>query len=197
MRKLLAAISLAAVLALGAITAQADHSWNGYHWKSTSLSPTVQDNTSSALYDVPVGVTEWATLGASIQPVLTDGKGKVKVTEEFNPFWYGLARIFIDDAGHITKAEVKLNTVLLEPLGLAAADHVLCQELGHILGLDHNRVDANTCMNDTAAIGSATTPNAHDADQLRAIYNHTDPTGGGRRGNQRAGWVTVDVVPVP
>ena len=74
---------------------------------------------------------------------------------------------------------------------------MLCQELGHILALDHNRAAPDTCMNDTATLGSATAPNVHDAEQLSAIYNHTDPTGGRpRRGNQ-AGWVTVDIIPIP
>ena len=186
----------ALVLALLVGSAWADHSWNGYHWKSTNLAPTVVSKTTSALYDVPAGVSEWTTLGTPIQPSFSPGtKGKVVVSEGFSPFWYGQARIFLDSSGHITKGEVKLNTLLLEPLGAAAADHVLCQELGHVLGLDHQRTASDSCMNDIATIGSATRPNAHDAEQLGVIYGHTD-SGGGRRSHD-SGWRVVDTVMVP
>lgn len=185
----------ALIVALLAGSAWADHSWNGYHWKSSSLTPTVADKTTASIYEVGVAVVEWAALGTPIQPTLSaTNKGKVVVSEGFSPFWLGQARIFLDDSGHITKGEVKLNTLLLEPLGLAAADHVLCQELGHILGLDHQRTAVDSCMNDTATVGSVTSPNAHDAAQLGVIYSHTD-SGGGRRSHE-AGWQIVDIIGV-
>lgn len=45
--------------------------------------------------------------------------------------------------------------------------HVACHEIGHLLGLAHNRSQADTCMNDTIFI---TRPNAHDRDAINAIY---------------------------
>ncbi len=218
MRNLLvAAVTFAALLTVVAV-ASADHSWSVYHWPSDSLSPTVVDKTSSSLYDVPLGVTEWANLGTPIQPTPTDAnKGDITVTEAFSPFWLGLARIFIDENGHITKGEVKLNTRLLNSYGPVAADHVLCQEIGHVLGLGHNRVgdsspEDETCMNDQLLGFPA--PNQHDTDQLNLIYDgHIDTTADSTTDNGgpdcekntnakqcRSGngfWITVHVFPLP
>jgi hypothetical protein len=214
-KALIPAIVVGAFL-LVATTAFADHSWNGYHWPSDNLSPTVVDKTSSSLYDVPAGVAEWADLGTPIQPTLTTGKkGNITVSEASSRFWLGLARIFVED-GHITKGEVKLNTKYLayyEANGYPGiADHVLCQEIGHVLGLDHNRDGAtggtpdDTCMNDQGHLGEYTSPNLHDTDQLNLIYNHTDSTGGGGGGckgkakkcaSGNGVWITVHVFPIP
>jgi hypothetical protein len=187
------AVVLGALLTVVAV-ASADHSWSVYHWPGNNLSPTVVDKTSSSLYDVPAGVLEWSDLGTPIQPTLTNSnKGNITVTESFSPFWLGLARIFLDDTGHITKGEVKLNTKLLESYGPNAADHVLCQEIGHVLGLDHNRDGAtggtpdNSCMNDVGHLGAYTSPNVHDIEQLLAIYNHTDVVEGGDEGGSGGG----------
>jgi hypothetical protein len=54
--------------------------------------------------------------------------------------------------------------------------HVMCQELGHTLGLSHTSEDGssqNTCM-DYSQAASSTAPNQHDYDQLVAQYGHTD-----------------------
>ena len=59
---------IALVALLSTSVALASNSWNGYHWSSDNLSPTVVNNTSSSLYDVPAGVAEWAALGTPIQP---------------------------------------------------------------------------------------------------------------------------------
>lgn len=212
------------VLLFGATVASADHAWNNYHFPSYNLSPAVVDNTSSSLYDIEASVLEWSGLGTSIQPTLTTAsKGDITVKEAFSPFWLGLARIYVD-GGHITKAEVKLNTRLLNSYGAAAADHVLCQELGHVLGLDHNRDGAtggspdDSCMNDQTTIGSYTSPNSHDTDQLNLIYDghvDIDPDDGGDTGGGGGGgggncpprnpncqpatgrWIVVDVFPIP
>ncbi|MCH8949145.1 MAG: hypothetical protein IIB87_02050 [Chloroflexi bacterium] len=210
------------VLLFGATVASADHSWNNYHFPSYNLSPTVVDSTSSSLYKVPLAVEEWFNLGTDIQPVITTAsKGDITVKEAFSPFWLGLARVFLD-GDHITKAEVKLNTRLLNSYGAAAADQVLCQELGHVLGLDHNRdgddggSPDDTCMNDQTTIGSYTSPNSHDTAQLDLIYDghaDLDPDDGGDTGgggncppgnpnhkncqNATGRWIVVHVFPIP
>ena len=183
MKKLLSAAVVIGALLTVATVASADHSWNGYHWPGDKLSPTVVDKTSSDLYQVGPAVQEWAALSTPIQPVPTDAnKGNITVREAFSQSWLGLARIFIDENGHITKGEVKLNTQYLdyyEANGYPGiADHVLCQEIGHVLGLGHNRIDLDTCMNDQAFIGpDLTSPNTHDTQQLNLIYlGHTDTT---------------------
>lgn len=194
-------IAVMAVMVMAG-SALAFHPWNNFHWSSDELSPTVLDKTTSPLYDVSAGVIEWAVLGSSVQPVIATGKkGQITVTEAGSRFWLGLAQVFLED-GHITKGRVKLNTNALIPLGAAAADHVLCQELGHVLSLDHNRVDGDTCMNDQAALGSATSPNTHDGEQLSLNHDHEDELGGngnkGRGGGRpQNGWVTIHEVPIP
>jgi hypothetical protein len=64
---------------------------------------------------------------------------------------------------------------------------VMCQEVGHTFGLDHqdenfNNEPLGTCMDYTSNPTAADAhPNAHDYEQLAAIYNHTDgaKAGGG------------------
>ena len=58
---------------------------------------------------------------------------------------------------------------------------VVCQEVGHIFGLDHqdeNFSNANlgTCMDYTNNPGTNQHPNAHDYEQLETIYAHLDAT---------------------
>jgi len=45
---------------------------------------------------------------------------------------------------------------------------VACQEIGHLFGLEHNRGETNTCMNDS--ILTAPQPNAHDQSLINSIY---------------------------
>ena len=91
--KLLMLGALVGGLLVAVAAVSAGHSWNGYHWKGANLSPTVVDETSSTLYDVPAAVTEWAGLGTLIQPVSTNKrKGKVSVGEGFSLQWLGIAR---------------------------------------------------------------------------------------------------------
>ena len=59
--------------------------------------------------------------------------------------------------------------------------HVICQEVGHTLGLDHQSTDGtslDTCMdyyhNTSATDTSSTHPNQHDYDELSIIYSHLD-----------------------
>jgi hypothetical protein len=62
-------------------------------------------------------------------------------------------------------------------------EHVMCQEVAHTFGLDHQSTDGsslNTCMDYFSNTGSnagstaSTTPNKHDFDELNIIYAHLD-----------------------
>lgn len=189
MRKaLVAAVTIAALLTVVTV-ASADHSWNGYHWPSDNLSPTVVDKTSSSAFDIPAAVAEWRDLGTPIAPQMSAGGGDVDVVlKRMNANWLGVARISVDSAGHIQAGRVELNQLYLNSLTFDEWDHVVCQELGHIWGLDHNFDGAtggtpdDTCMNSSLHLGEYTSPNGHDADQLKLIYSHTDATGGGGDG---------------
>ena len=181
MKKFLIAalVGIISLLMIGVVSA--DHSWNNYHWRSDNLSPTVLDKTTSSLYDISANVADWVALGTPLNPTITTAKkGNITVSEASSTSWLGLARIFLDD-GHITKGQVKLNTRLLAGYGVYAAKHVACQEIGHVLGLNH--VTTDSCMNDTSGtLGSFTLPNAHDAEELNAIYAHEDETSNGNPG---------------
>lgn len=193
------------------------HSWNNYHWKSTNLTPDVVDKTTSALWDrvtIPAAVAEWAALTAPINPEMSaTTKGPVTVSEAFSVQWLGLAQIWLDSSGHITKGVVKLNTAYLGTYGDFVADHVLCQELGHILGLGHNQTQTDTCMNDCATAATqeewlaclnaagSDAPNLHDDEQLNLSYSHTDGGGGGGGGKgsgrqDEVGPITIHEFPI-
>lgn len=167
-----------------------NHSWGNYHWSDSDLNPTVGDNTKSAMWtgETAFYTDHWTSIGTPIQPVFSNKRRvKVSVVEGYSDQWLGLAQIWIKN-GHISEGKVSLNTTLLSESRFtrSAALHVLCQELGHVWGLDHNRVDLNTCMNDclTAATydewltclnnPSAELTNQHDAEQLNLIYSHAD-----------------------
>ena len=127
----------------------ADHTWYSsgepLYWKGDNLNPTVADKTKSNLYDVPAAVTEWADLNTPVQPKNTSKKnGEIIVQEGYSPDWLGLAQVFLeleaDGQLHITKGKVTMNTTLLSgpDFGAFVANHVLGQEVGHVIGLDHN-----------------------------------------------------------
>lgn len=174
-----------------ATTATGLHSWSTYHWP-TPRAPAVFDKTKGTYWAVAAHVADWATLGTPMQPTMTTRRADadVTVTDGRSTQWLGLAQISLDADGHITSGKVTLNTAILSTdprFGPEASAHVLCQELGHIWGLNHNRSALDTCMNDCATAATeaewlaclnhpdGTTPNAHDVEQLLIIYDHVDP----------------------
>ena len=83
--------------------------------------------------------------------------------------WLGLATIYINGCV-ITKASSKINDTYMQSASYSQTniDHVACQEVGHTLGLDHNRNATNTCMNDTIlTVGNQI--NQHDRDELDLV----------------------------
>jgi hypothetical protein len=88
----------------------------------------------------------------------------------YNAPWYGLASMFILH-GHFTIAFIDLDNA--NTYTWRKRVHVLCQEVGHTLGLDH-RKDAGTCMNSRYDALGSMHPDAHDYAELKAIYAHLD-----------------------
>jgi hypothetical protein len=196
MKKLFALTIAVGVMLTLVATASADHAWNNYHWSSDNLAPTVVDKTSSgSAFDIPAAVAEWRDLGTPIAPVMaSSGKGDVDVVvKRMNANWLGVARISVDSAGHIQAGKVELNRLYLNSLTFDEWDHVVCQELGHIWALDHNfdgpsgGAPDDTCMNSSLYLGDYPAPNSHDAEQLNAIYDHTDAVDGGGDGGGGGG----------
>lgn len=106
--------------------------------------------------------------------------------------WLGIASIWAN-GDHITQGTTKLNDTYFNMARYntpAWRAMVACQEVGHDFGLDHqdenfSNTNLGTCMdytNDPAGTAGTngtkanTAPNAHDYDQLAAIYAHLDST---------------------
>lgn len=155
------------------------HAWKGYHLPHNGLSPVVR-NRSGYTPDL----VAWNNLVTPIH-LRADGAGfPIEIEEggDADSSWLGLASVRIGGDGHIVSAGVTMNRTLLARYGPRVAAHVLCQEMGHLLGLDHQRQADDSCMDDCQGRGSGwlqcldsedgATPNAHDAEQLSVIYEH-------------------------
>lgn len=178
--------------------AQADHSWGSYHWARTSnpftlqlgdnvdskwdsyLATTSSDWTRSTVLDTTVvaGATKPRTCKA------TTGRAEVCNAAYGYTGWLGVASISITGGTHITKGTVKVNDSYFNTATYntpAWRNLVMCQEVGHIFGLDHqdeafDNTNLGTCMDYTNDPTSNQHPNQHDYDQLEAIYSHLDST---------------------
>ncbi|MEP6705761.1 MAG: hypothetical protein ABJB34_13225, partial [Acidobacteriota bacterium] len=102
--------------------------------------------------------------------------------------WLGLASINITGGTHITQGSAKMNDSYFSSSTYNNPNeklHVVCQEVAHTFGLDHQSTDGssqNSCMdyfsNTGANSGStlSTRPNYHDFEELASIYSHLDAT---------------------
>lgn len=183
-----------AIAAAVASSAAAFHSWNDYHWARTAnpFELKLGDNMSSS-WDpyLEVASSDWSAssvLDTTIVPGGTTGRkcrattGRVEVCNARYGFngWLGLAQIWISGS-HITKALAKMNDSYFDTSTYnkpEAKQSVLCQEVGHDFGLDHQSEDTNvdmkTCMDYYR--GWNQHPNAHDYEELESIYAHVDST---------------------
>jgi hypothetical protein len=177
----------------------ADHSWGPYHWARTSnpLPLDVGDNVSSVwdpFLDQAIGdwnqssvldLTE-VTGGTKPKPCKpTSGQIEVCSSRYGNNGWLGIAQIWITGGEHITQAITKVNDTYHDQAPYNTAPWralVMCQEIGHDFGLDHqdenfNNANLGTCMDYTSdpdGPPSNEHPNSHDYQQLASIYAHLD-----------------------
>lgn len=208
-RTLLALFLTLFVFAALATVTSADHSWGGYHFARTSNPFTIKtgDNVSAAwdLY-LDEAISDWnqssvldllevagGTNPKNCRP--TAGRIEVCNSKYGNNGWLGIAQIWITGGEHITQAITKVNdTYFNTPTYNTPAWRrlVMCQELAHDFGLDHqdenfNNPNLGSCMDYTndpdGGSGGASSndpsnehPNAHDFAQLEDIYQHTDST---------------------
>jgi hypothetical protein len=184
-----------------AATALASHSWGSYHWARSSnpISLQVGDNVGSA-WDSHLGVaiSDWSASSAleltnvpgSAKGNCRPTSGRIEVCNKSygNNGWLGIAQIWASGS-HITQAVAKMNDTYFNngtynTVGWRSL--VMCQEVGHDFGLDHQDENFNnapitphTCM-DYFAPGpnEIVHPNSHDYDQLETIYGHSDGGGG-------------------
>lgn len=205
------ALTTAGIIAalLVPITSQATHSWGGYHWARTTSQFTLKlgDNltTSSWRGHLAQASIDWnspQSFGASFTPILTAvvagqsgnkrcsmvaGTTQVCNGTYGNNGWLGLASINLaSGTTHITQGSAKMNDTYFNTATYNNPNerqHVMCQEIAHTFGLDHQSTDGssqNSCMDYFSNTGAnaastlSTRPNAHDFDQLAAIYAHLD-----------------------
>ncbi|MDQ6891202.1 MAG: hypothetical protein M3167_00785 [Acidobacteriota bacterium] len=179
--------------------ALANHSWGGYHWARTSNPFTLKiGNNVASTWDpyFDTAVFDWTSSSVmNLNPVAgTSNKhcsavaGTVQVCNGRygNNGWLGIASISITGGTHITQGTVKLNDTYFDTGTYNNPNerlHVMCQEIGHTFGLDHQSTDGssqNTCMDYFSNTGSnagstlSTHPNQHDYDELVTIYTHLD-----------------------
>jgi hypothetical protein len=199
MRRLMLVLCVAALAAVPlAQPAAADHSWGNYHWARTANPFTISlgDNVSTD-WDAYLGgaAADWSLntsgnpLNANVVAGSTrprpckaqNGRVEVCATTYGNNGWLGLAQIWVTSGGHIVKGVAKMNDTYYSmpkydnPTWRAM---VVCQEVGHTFGLDHqdeSGADFNTCMDYADSPDADNThPNPHDYEQLASIYSHLD-----------------------
>lgn len=199
-RFMLALATVGAAAALAALPAGATHSWGGYHWARTAspFTLTLGDNVSSA-WDSYLATTssDWSqssVLDTAIAAGSSRGKrcrptsGRVEVCSASygNTGWLGIAQIWVSGT-HITQGAVKVNDTYFSTSTYntpAWRNLVMCQEVGHTLGLDHqdenfSNTNLGTCMDYTSNPSGPPSnehPNQHDYDELATIYSHLDST---------------------
>lgn len=109
-----------------------------------------------------------------------------------NNGWLGIASIWVSRGKnkHITRGESKVNDYYVTLDGYDGFNEevewlaVLCQEIGHTVGLAHTTTD-NSCMNTEDRPLRYPDPNGHDTDMLdsAAMYGHDH--GGGDGGGDK------------
>jgi hypothetical protein len=194
-----AATAALAALAFNAPSAQANHSWGGYHWARTANPFTIKlgDNLSSTWKTyLSTASRDWTTSSVLDTTVVTGQSssscgattGRVEVCNSTygSTGWLGVASISVNGL-HITSGTVKLNDTYFNTSSYNTASWrqlVTCQEVGHTFGLDHQdttftNTNLGTCMDYTNVPDGPPSnlhPNAHDYNELATIYAHTDST---------------------
>jgi len=170
----------------------ATHSWGGYHWARTAnpftlklgdnVTPDWDLNLSTASVDWTRSTVLDTTIvaGTSVKRLCSATLGTVQVcnSKYGNNGWLGVAQIWISGL-HITKGTVKLNDTYFSTAAYntdAWRQMVMCQEIGHTFGLDHQdttfgNANLGTCMDYTNDPSTNQQPNTGDYDELLCIYD--------------------------
>ncbi|MCG5466617.1 hypothetical protein MED01_005654 [Micromonospora sp. MED01] len=222
-RRLLAALTATAVSTLTfAAPAQASHSWGNYHWARTANPFTLKlDNNVDSSWSnyLNTASSDWTpssvlnttvvsgSFGSRSSCAPTTGHVEVCNGAYGSTGWLGIASISTT-GNHISSAYVKVNDTYFSQAQYNTPAYrrlVMCQEVGHTFGLDHqdtNQTNTNlgSCMDysrNPAGPPSNEHPNSHDFTQLQTIYSHLDsfntptvaPSGASAlAGNARSSW---------
>lgn len=203
--RIMSVFVLIAVVAAFPFSAGASHSWGSYHWARTANPFTIKlgDNLSSNWKSyLGTTSTDWskstvldttivAGQASARRCPATSGRVEVCNNTYGNNGWLGVASIWASGS-HITQGTVKLNDTYFNTSTYntpAWRNLVMCQEVGHTFGLDHqdenfSNTNLGTCMdytNSPTGGGSYGLDNEHpnqgDYDQLLCIY---DPASNGK-----------------
>lgn len=179
----------------------ATNSWGGYHWARTAnpFNLKLGDNLSSNWKPfLGLASADWSksdVLDTTIVPGQAKANcrptsGRIEVCNKTygNNGWLGVAQIWVSGL-HITQGTTKMNDTYFNTSTYntsAWRQFVMCQEVGHTLGLDHQdttftNTNLGTCMDytndpDGTLYNQASNldPNQHDYDELDIIYSHLD-----------------------
>ena len=192
-------------LTLACGPASATHSWNGYHWAWNGFPaaiPLMLGNNVGSTWTpyLETASNDWSTYpapnwqvfnttivsgGANPKPCkAANGMVQVCAAKYGYTGWLGVAQIWITGS-HITKGTVKLNDSYFSLSTYNQSywrQMVVCQEVGHTFGLDHQDTDVTntnlgTCMdytNNPLGPPDNQHPNNHDYEELDTVYNHND-----------------------
>ncbi len=200
-RRLALALAVGAACASVGNVAMASHAWGNYHWARTTPQFTLKlgNNltTSSWTSRLSQSSNDWNAGNSAVLTAIVGGGTSARTckmvagtTQVCNASygsngWLGLASININ-GDHITQGTAKMNDTYFNTStynNVNEREHVMCQEVAHTFGLDHQSTDGssqNSCMdyfsNTGANAGStlSTKPNAHDFSELNTIYAHLD-----------------------
>ena len=207
--RLLKAKRLIAGCAVGVVVAiaspSANHSWRNFHWARTSVTFTLKvgnnldsgwtgyldDAISSWNVSAVLDLTKVSGgTNSSCSPTL----GQIEVCNGSygDNGWLGIASVWTSGP-HIVQATTRVNDTYFNTAQYntpAWRRMVMCQEIAHDFGLDHqdetfNNANLGSCMDytndpDGGPGGFSPTdpsnegPNPHDYDQLQKIYDHVD-----------------------
>lgn len=183
--------------------ASANHSWGGYHWARVvnPLSLNLGDNVTT-VWDGHLATSslDWNATSTILKTSIVAGKvdprkcrptlGRVEVCNSRygNNGWLGIASVWVNGS-HITQGTVKMNDTYFNTAKYntpAWRQLVMCQEVGHTFGLDHQdeiftNPNLGTCMDYTDDPSGTLKsqldnqhPNMHDYEELAIIYTHLD-----------------------
>lgn len=197
MKKYIFNAIVATILALTASVSYASHSWGVYHWARTTNPFTLKlgdaVNTSAWDFSLRQASNDWSlssvldtsVVSSVVNPKTckpTNGRVEVCNSKYGNNGWLGIAQIWITGGEHITQGAVKLNDTYFNTSKYNKSEWrnlVVCQEIGHTFGLDHQdeifgNANIGTCMDYTNLPLANQHPNQHDYDELLTIYSHLD-----------------------
>lgn len=197
MRRVSIVLACLSLLLIPLLT-HASHSWGGYHWARTANPFTLKlgDNVTG-VWDGHLSTTssDWSVSSVLDTAIVagqggkncraTAGRTEVCNKKYGRTGWLGIAQIWINGTGHITQGLAKMNDTYFNTAPYNTTpwrNLVMCQEVAHTFGLDHQDEDfgnlnLGTCMDYTSdpdGPPSNEHPNVHDFAQLELIYAHLD-----------------------